>query len=47
MYKQVWGEGLLGRVWNISPPLRSVNEVICHGIPDARELKDGDICNGK
>ncbi len=21
----------------------SVNEVICHGIPDARELKDGDI----
>ena len=26
---------------------RSVNEVICHGIPDARELQDGDICNGK
>eukprot|EP01120_Amphizonella_sp_Union-15-10_P007563 TRINITY_DN2561_c0_g1_i1.p1 TRINITY_DN2561_c0_g1~~TRINITY_DN2561_c0_g1_i1.p1 ORF type:complete len:367 (-),score=51.82 TRINITY_DN2561_c0_g1_i1:72-1172(-) len=23
----------------------SVNEVICHGIPDSRELKDGDICN--
>ncbi|HET7327505.1 MAG TPA: type I methionyl aminopeptidase [Nocardioidaceae bacterium] len=23
----------------------SVNEVICHGIPDARELEDGDICN--
>jgi len=23
----------------------SVNEVICHGIPDARELQDGDICN--
>ena len=23
----------------------SVNEVICHGIPDARELKDGDIVN--
>lgn len=23
----------------------SVNEVICHGIPEARELKDGDIVN--
>ena len=23
----------------------SVNEVICHGIPDSRELEDGDICN--
>mmetsp|Transcript_6400 Transcript_6400/g.9655 ORF Transcript_6400/g.9655 Transcript_6400/m.9655 type:complete len:382 (+) Transcript_6400:65-1210(+) len=23
----------------------SVNEVICHGIPDMRELKDGDILN--
>lgn len=23
----------------------SVNEVICHGIPDMRPLKDGDICN--
>lgn len=23
----------------------SVNEVICHGIPDLRPLKDGDICN--
>lgn len=23
----------------------SVNEVICHGIPDDRELRDGDICN--
>lgn len=23
----------------------SVNEVICHGIPDLRELKDGDIVN--
>lgn len=23
----------------------SVNEVICHGIPDARPLQDGDICN--
>lgn len=23
----------------------SVNEVICHGIPDTRPLKDGDICN--
>ena len=24
----------------------SVNEVICHGIPDLRPLSDGDICNG-
>jgi methionyl aminopeptidase len=23
----------------------SVNEVICHGIPDSRELRDGDIVN--
>lgn len=23
----------------------SVNEVICHGIPDARPLQDGDIVN--
>ncbi|KAH9643318.1 hypothetical protein HF086_012988 [Spodoptera exigua] len=23
----------------------SVNEVICHGIPDLRPLEDGDICN--
>ena len=23
----------------------SVNEVICHGIPDSTELRDGDICN--
>jgi methionyl aminopeptidase len=23
----------------------SVNEVICHGIPDQYKLKDGDICN--
>ena len=23
----------------------SVNEVICHGIPDMRPLQDGDICN--
>ena len=25
---------------------RSINEVICHGIPDGRPLEDGDICNG-
>jgi methionyl aminopeptidase len=24
---------------------RSVNEVICHGIPDQRKLEDGDIVN--
>lgn len=23
----------------------SVNEVICHGIPDMRKLEDGDLCN--
>lgn len=23
----------------------SVNEVVCHGIPDMRELEDGDIIN--
>ncbi|MGC5586084.1 type I methionyl aminopeptidase [Ornithinimicrobium sp. W1679] len=23
----------------------SVNEVVCHGIPDDRPLRDGDICN--
>ncbi len=23
----------------------SVNEIICHGIPDSRKLVDGDICN--
>lgn len=23
----------------------SINEVICHGIPDTRPLADGDICN--
>lgn len=23
----------------------SVNEVICHGIPDKRPLEDGDLCN--
>jgi methionyl aminopeptidase len=23
----------------------SVNEVICHGIPDSRQLEEGDICN--
>ena len=27
--------------------ISSVNEVICHGIPDKRELENGDICNGK
>ena len=23
----------------------SLNEVVCHGIPDSTELRDGDICN--
>ena len=26
---------------------RSVNEIICHGIPDLRPLQDGDIVNGE
>lgn len=25
----------------------SVNEVICHGIPDSRRLQEGDIVNGR
>ena len=25
----------------------SINEVICHGIPDMRPIADGDICNSK
>lgn len=25
--------------------IRSVNEVICHGIPDSRPLENGDIVN--
>lgn len=27
------------------PSRRSVNEVICHGIPDQRKLQEGDIVN--
>lgn len=30
---------------NVSSYSRSVNEVICHGIPDQRILQDGDIVN--
>lgn len=26
---------------------RSVNEIICHGIPDLRPLQDGDIVNSE
>ncbi|KAG6897804.1 Methionine aminopeptidase 1 [Termitomyces sp. T32_za158] len=29
----------------IGAVLRSVNEVICHGIPDQRKLREGDIIN--
>lgn len=25
----------------------SINEVICHGIPDMRPMQNGDICNSK
>ena len=25
----------------------SVNEVVCHGIPDFRPLENGDLCNGQ
>lgn len=28
-------------VWGV----RSINEAICHGIPDSRPLEEGDICN--
>lgn len=36
--------------YGIDPPFpksicTSVNEVICHGIPDSRALRDGDVCN--
>jgi hypothetical protein len=30
---------------DLSFVLSSVNEVICHGIPDCRPLEDGDIVN--
>lgn len=30
---------------NQSSPHSSVNETICHGIPDHRKLKEGDIIN--
>lgn len=35
--------GSLNKVFNVY--YSSVNEVICHGIPDKRPLKDGDIVN--
>ncbi len=25
--------------------VRSINEAVCHGIPDSRALEEGDICN--
>ena len=31
--------------WYFCLGFRSVNEVICHGIPDQRPLQDGDILN--
>ena len=35
-----------GRVPTFTKSLcSSLNEVICHGIPDSTELRDGDICN--
>ncbi|KAH6945945.1 hypothetical protein HPB50_010908 [Hyalomma asiaticum] len=30
---------------SLNNPTRSVNEVICHGIPDMRPLQDGDLLN--
>ncbi len=35
----------LGYKWFPKSLCTSVNEVICHGIPDSRPLADGDICN--
>lgn len=32
----------LDEIYNI----RSINECICHGIPDMRPLQNGDLCNG-
>jgi methionyl aminopeptidase len=37
--------GRLGVVSVLLTLSRSVNEVICHGIPDQRKLEDGDIVN--
>ena len=37
--------GSLSPLETASTPSSSVNEVICHGIPDARPLEDGDILN--
>ena len=37
---------LIAKLTSLSIGLsRSVNEVICHGIPDRRKLVDGDIVN--
>ncbi|GJN19839.1 hypothetical protein PR202_gb07152 [Eleusine coracana subsp. coracana] len=38
LYKFTFNSDLQLVIW-------SVNEVICHGIPDARKLEDGDIVN--
>lgn len=32
-------------IYIIFPFLSSINEVICHGIPDGRKLEEGDIIN--
>jgi len=34
-----------GRILHFISTWRSVNEVICHGIPDQRKLQEGDIVN--
>ena len=33
------------RIRYLTSLCRSVNEVICHGIPDQRKLQEGDIVN--
>lgn len=47
-----WTQGDMDFCWSLydlAYPCknRSVNEIICHGIPDKRELIAGDICNGE
>lgn len=33
------------RIYWIVCSFRSVNEIVCHGIPDSRKLQNGDIVN--
>ena len=39
------GRSIACSPWSAQSVCTSVKEVICHGVPDAYELKEGDICN--